>query len=119
MGYTVVGPKSAQGFGLLAVRPAMANDRKASWARLQRPGLAATRPKPAWLCGHDANAPAAVTVCGAPAVAWLSAAARPERCGEVWRWGTNGEGRRRSTRWSGRELTRGAARRGGGRGEVA
>jgi hypothetical protein len=47
-------------------------------------GPAATWPKPAWLCGRGANAPAAVTVSGAPAVAWLSAVARPERRGEVW-----------------------------------
>jgi hypothetical protein len=58
----------------------------------KRPGPTATRPKPAWLCGWGVNAPAAVTVCGAPAMAWLPAAARSERRGEVWRWGTGGEG---------------------------
>jgi hypothetical protein len=68
-------------------------------------GPAATRPKPAWLCGRGTNTPAAVTVCGASVVAWLPAAARPKRHGEVWQWGTGGEGRRRRARWSGRELT--------------
>jgi hypothetical protein len=58
-------------------------------------------------------------VCGAPAVAWLPAAARPERRGEVWRWGTGGEGRRHRARWLSRELIRGAARRGGGGGAAA
>jgi hypothetical protein len=65
------------------------------------------------------SAPTTVIVCGAPTVAWLPAAARPERHVEVWMWGTGGEGRRRCARWSGRELTRGAARRGGGRGAAA
>jgi hypothetical protein len=110
LGYRVAGPKLAQGFGLLA------NGRKASQAWLRWPGPAATRPKQAWLCRRGVNAPAAVTVCGASAVAWLPAEARPERRGEVWRWGTSGEGRRRRGRWFGRELTRGAARRGGGGG---
>jgi hypothetical protein len=68
-----------------------------------------TRPKPAWLCGRGTNALAAVSVCGAPVVAWLPAAARPERRSEVWRWGTSGEGRRHRARWLGLELTRGAA----------
>jgi hypothetical protein len=58
------------------------------------------------------NASAAVTVCGALAVAWLLVAARPERRGEVWPWGTGGEGRRRRVRWLGLELTRGAVEAG-------
>jgi hypothetical protein len=58
-------------------------------------------------------------MCGVPGMVWLLAAARPERRGEVWRWGTGGEEQRHRARWSGRELTRGAARCGGGGGAAA
>jgi hypothetical protein len=39
----------------------------------KRPGPTAIRPKQAWLCECGANALAAITVCSAPAMAWLPA----------------------------------------------